>query len=138
MLLAVSPLLFSCGMQGDFGFKKFGDDTYRRIDGKAEFPAGEEVEWVFLFKKNYGVRLIGIIYQKKELVWVDVRTDSASISELKKSMPAVYGTIKDLPPGDYRLVVTDVRDDNRIIAAKEFSIYQDDEEDNDGRPIVTP
>jgi len=125
-------------MEGEFGFKKFGDDTYRRIDGRAEFPASDEVAWVFLFKKNYGDRLIGIIYQKKELVWVDVRTDSAAISELKKSMPAVYGTIKGLTPGDYRLIITDVRDDNRIIAVKEFSIYQDEEEDDDGRPIVTP
>jgi hypothetical protein len=131
-VVAVALSAASCAMEGQFGFKKFGDDAYRRIDGRTEFEANEAVDWVFLFKKNYGDHQIGIVCQKKELVWADVYSSSSMISTIKKSKPAVYGTIRNLSPGEYRLVITDVKNDNRIIGIKEFVIYEDTNEDDEG------
>lgn len=124
LLLAITVL--SCGVKGEFGFKRFGDDTYHRIDGMPEFASDEEVAWVFMLKKKYTERDIGIVCQKKELVWVDVINTSKSITETDK---AVYGAIKGFEPGEYRIILTQVKDANRIIDSKDFIIYERDEEE---------
>ncbi len=124
LLLAVTAL--SCGVRGEFGFKRFGDDTYHRIDGLPEFPSDEEVAWVFMLKKKYTDRDIGTIFQKKELVWVDVISKVQRITETDK---AVYGTIREFQPGEYRIILTQVKDANRIIDSKEFIIYERDDEE---------
>lgn len=113
----------SCGLQGTFGFKKFGQDTYHRLDGVPEFASDETVEWAYVFKKKYGERTIGIVYQKKELVWVEMLTGTGRIDEFNR---IVYGTIRDFPPGTYQIVLTDLKNDNRMIATREFVIYERD------------
>jgi len=123
LLLAVTAL--SCGgVKGEFGFKRFGDDTYHRIDGTPEFLSDEEVAWVFKLEKKYSERNIGIICQKKEMVWVDVTNSSQKITEASK---AIYGTIKDFQPGEYRIILTLVKDGNDLIASKDFIIYERDD-----------
>lgn len=124
LLLAVTAL--SCGVRGEFGFKRFGDDIYHRIDGTPEFASDEDVDWVFMLKKPYGGRSIGVICQKKELVWADVTERSQQITETDK---AIYGTIKDLQPGEYRLLLTQVKENNTLIASKDFIIYERDDEE---------
>jgi hypothetical protein len=125
LLLAVTALSCS-GVKGTFGFKRFGDDTYHRIDGTPEFASDEEVAWVFMLKKPYSDRVIGIVCQKKELVWSDVTVRSQRITETDR---AVYGTIKDFEPGDYRIMLTLVKDNNRLIESKDFIIYERDDEE---------
>ena len=112
--------------KGDFAFKGFQDDTFKRTAGAPEFPGNEEVRWIFLFKKKYNARDIGIVYLKKELVWVEVFTDTAKITLASN---IVYGTIKSLQPGEYRIVLTDLINNNEEIARKEFSIYEKEEDE---------
>jgi hypothetical protein len=125
LLLAITALALSClGVKGDFGFKRFGDDTYRRIEGTPEFSSDETVDWVFKLSKKYSDREIGIVLQKKELVWVEISTRSQRITEASE---ALYGTIRDLQPGEYRLVLTLVKKDNELVDSKDFIIYEKEE-----------
>lgn len=71
--------------------------------------------------------IIGSILQKKELVWVDVKTDTGYIDSENH---VVYGEFENLPPGSYRLVITDVAK-KTLIDEVYFSMY-DDDEDSDG------
>jgi hypothetical protein len=127
LLLALVALSFSCGVKGEFGFRKFGDDTYHRIEATPEFASDDAVDWVFKLDKKYKDKDIGVVLQKKELVWVEVYTRSQHIS-LADS--AIYGTIKDLQPGEYQLVLTLVKDDNSLIDSKGFVIYEKEEEED--------
>ncbi len=123
--LALAMLAATCGKnKADFGFKGPQDDSYRRIDGALEIPAGNEMMWVYSFENRQPDRTIGIIYQKKEAVWVEVMTTSVRVNDDNR---AVYGTIRDLPAGSYRLIITDVNDNNYELVSKEFAIYQKDE-----------
>ena len=121
IVLAVALGAVSCSMEGTFGFKKFGQDTYHKLEGTPEFASDEAVDWAFVFKKKYGARVIGIVYQKKELVWVDVLTRSARIDNTSK---IVYGTIKDLEPGEYRIILTELENGNKLIDSKDLIIYE--------------
>jgi hypothetical protein len=121
IVLAVALGAVSCSMEGTFGFKKFGQDTYHKLEGTPEFSSDEAVDWAFVFKKKYGERVIGIVYQKKELVWVDVLTRSARIDNTSK---IVYGTIKDLEPGEYRIILTELENGNKLIDSKDLIIYE--------------
>jgi hypothetical protein len=125
-VLILGLLMASCKPEGTFGFRKFGEDTYHRLHDTPEFSSVEAVDWVFVFKKQYGDHVIGVIYQKKELVWVDLLTTTGKISKESK---VVYGTIKDLEPGEYRIVLTDVGDDNKLINSKDFTVYEKEDED---------
>ena len=123
LLAAIVP---ACGKnKAEFGFKGPNDDVYRRIDGILEIPAGSEMMWVYSFHNKQSDRSIGIIYQKHEVVWVDVKTTSARVNAANQ---AVYGVIDEPRAGSYQLILTDVNDDNRVLAVKEFKIYQNDEE----------
>jgi hypothetical protein len=128
VLLAAAVLIAaSCTkMDGDFAFKKFPGDSYRKIEGMPEFSSDEKVDWVFAFSRKHGEREIGVVYVKKELVLVEVQSYSAKINQ---ASGIVYGTIKDFPPGEYQIVLTDVMNDNQEIARKGFVIYSKEEED---------
>ncbi len=134
IILALALGTVSCAMEGTFGFKKFGQDTYHRIEGTPEFASDEAVDWAFVFKKKYGERVIGVVYQKKELVWVDVLTRTARIDNFNK---VVYGTLRDLEPGEYQIIITELEKDNRRIDARDFIIYEKDSEE-DEQPIGRP
>lgn len=125
-VLLCAAFLASCGMRGTFGFKRFGQDTYHRIDGVPEFASDETVDWSFVFNKKYGEHAIGIVYQKKELVWIEMLARTGRIDEQTR---IVYGSIKDLPPGTYQIVLTDLKDNNRLIASKDFVVYERDDEE---------
>src|SRR5512138_1576055 len=128
IVLAFALGAASCSMEGTFGFKKFGQDTYRKLEGTPEFASNEAVDWVFVFKKKYGERTIGVVYQKKELVWVEVLTRTARIDNTSK---VVYGTIKDLEPGTYQVIITELEKDNSLIDSKDFIIYEKENEEDD-------
>ncbi|HNW29189.1 MAG TPA: hypothetical protein PKN50_11990, partial [Spirochaetota bacterium] len=57
IVLAVALGAVSCSMEGTFGFKKFGQDTYHKLEGTPEFASDEAVDWAFVFKKKYGERV---------------------------------------------------------------------------------
>ncbi len=125
--LALSLAVLACGgVKGEFGFKRFGDDAYRRAVETPEFLSDEEIAWVYRFGKKYGKRDIGVIYQKKELVWVEV---FSRVDRIDAARQAVYGDLKGLEPGDYRIVLTELRRDNRIIDTADFIIYERAEEE---------
>jgi hypothetical protein len=128
LVLALAICVVSCAVGGTFGFKKFGDDTYHQLSGTPEFASDEAVDWVYKFKRKYGERAIGIVYQKKELVWVEVLSRSENINNFNL---VVYGTIKDLEPGVYQLIITDVEKDNKLIDKKDFTIYEKDRDEDD-------
>jgi hypothetical protein len=120
-------IVVSCAkMAGDFAFKGFFDDTYRKIAGTPEFSSDREIKWVFAFRTKQSERQIGVVYLKKELVWVEVMTAAERIEPGRR---VVYGTIKGLQPGEYQIVLTDPADDNREIARKDFVIYSSGDDD---------
>ncbi len=128
IILALALGAVSCSMEGTFGFKKFGQDTYHRMEGTLEFASDEAVDWVFVFKKKYGERAIGVVYQKQELVWVDILTRTARISNTTRT---IYGTIKDLAPGQYQIIITELEKDNALIDKKYFTVYEKENDEEE-------
>jgi len=118
----------SCSTEGKFGFKRFGEDTYRRTSETPEFASNEAVDWVYVFSKKFGDRSIGVVYRKKEVVWVEMLTKVSRIDEGNK---VVYGTIKNFPPGHYQIVLTDLRNDSRLIDSKDFIIYEKENDEEE-------
>jgi hypothetical protein len=41
--------------------------------------------------------------------------------------PAIYGDIYRLPPGSYRIILTEVLENNRQVAQLNFSVFTDTE-----------
>jgi hypothetical protein len=127
LLVAALMIALSCTKaNSDFAFKGFHDDTYRKIQGTPEFSGDEEIRWVYVFGKVFGVLDIGIVYLKKELVWVEMRSEIVKIDQASRT---VYGTIKDFPPGKYQIVLTDVRNQNREMARKDFIVFEREEDE---------
>jgi hypothetical protein len=127
-IVVLSLAAASCSLEGKFGFKRFGEDTYRRTSETPEFASNEAVDWVYVFSKKYGERQIGVVYRKKELVWVEMLTRVSKIDETNK---VVYGTIKNLPPGHYQIVLTDLQNNNGFIDSKDFIIYEKENDEED-------
>ena len=122
-------LLFfvSCGkLKGEFAFQAPEDKTYKRNPGRLEFDSGQEIKWIYSFTSiPMGRTKLGVIILKKELGWVDILTTSDYIDSLKK---VVYGTLKELEPGDYKIVLVELTSDgNKKIDEKEVYIYSDEE-----------
>ncbi|MCP4130447.1 MAG: hypothetical protein GY754_05650 [bacterium] len=125
-IFILSIVLLSCGkLKGEFAVKKFHDEVYRRAGKTLEFRTDETIDWIFSFKSVSGGRRVGVILMKKELIWVDIKT---TISVIDASNSVIFGTIKDLPVGDYRIVLTDIEEKNAIIDSKNFLLYSDEEE----------
>ena len=120
LAIIVLALLVSCGkLKGEFAIKNAMDDNYRRITRSLEFAREDEIQWAYIFQNNKIRHKIGVIILKKELVWVEV-TSYTSIIDINNNI--VHGTIKDYPPGDYQIVLTDV-ENNNFIEKKDFLIY---------------
>ncbi len=129
IIAAVMAVAGACGVPGgSFGMKGPLDEKYRRVDGSPELMEGEEKQWVYMFNSAPSPMQLGIVCMKKEIVWVDIRTDSEKLDGNKK---AVFGELRDLSPGDYRLVLTDVKKRNSIVASLEFSVYEKEQEDEE-------
>jgi len=122
-MISVSVCIACSSMKGEFGFKTFRDDTYRKWPDPLEFSSSDEVQWVYQFPLNVGERKIGVIYMKKELLWVEVESTVQKVNPMARQ---VYGTIKSFPDGDYKIILVDVDGENRLIEARFFSIYTDE------------
>jgi len=132
-LIVLIPVLFavSCSKsKGDFAFKRFHDGTFKKISSIPEFSSDEEIKWIYRFRKKTGNQKIGVIIQKKEVVWVDIFTGIESISP---TYSIINGIIKELKPGDYKIILSDMTDgtDIELIDEKEFIIYNKDDDSID-------
>ncbi|HRZ25390.1 MAG TPA: hypothetical protein P5295_01155 [Spirochaetota bacterium] len=124
-LIALSTAL-SCGrISGTFALKYPMEDSYRRVQGDLEIDKEVPVQWVFKLDKVPSEKTpIGVMLMKKELVWVDVLIQNAVAGP---ENAVIYGTIRDLDEGSYKIMLTDVRKSSEI-AELEFMIYSDDDE----------
>lgn len=121
------PVFISCGkLKGQFAFQEPLDKSYKIGQERLEFDSSEEVKWLYKFKSFPGDRIkLGVITLKKELGWIDVLSMPDFIDERKDT---VYGTIKGLEPGDYKIVITEIDDsESVIIDSCEFYIFSDEE-----------
>ncbi len=123
------PLFISCGkLQGEFGFKNSLDEGYRTKMERLEFSVDDEINWVYKFKSSPSGKVnLGIVILKRELSWVDVLAYPDYIDETKD---VIYGTIKDFEPGNYKIVITQRKEEEvKAIDEIEFYLYSDDEEE---------
>lgn len=126
IILFYLSLFLSCGKhQGEFAFKLPEDKGYKKIHSVPEFDSNVAVNWVYTLSSMRGQVDFGIIILKKELVWVDILSYTDYGDSEKKSL---YGTIKDLEPGDYKLVIIEIDgDDQKSVDEIEFYVYADDD-----------
>ncbi len=124
----IITLLLSCGgPEGVFAIRLPEEDVYRRAQGSMEIPHDQEVSWVYQFNRSTN-DIIGVIIKKKEIVWVEIYNSTARVDPGRQ---VVYGTIKDLEPGTYQILLTRITDGNEIIDRFDFTVYArvDEEED---------
>lgn len=123
---AFLALVISCAKpEGEFAFKLPGDQGYRRVEGLPEFNANDEVGWIYSFASIRGRLEMGVILLRKELLWVDVLSYSDYADGEKMRL---YGTIKGLEPGDYRLMITEItEEEQKVLDEIEFYVFSDDE-----------
>ena len=115
-----------CGaMKGEFAFKNFEDEAYRKIDGSPEFEKSKKVNWVFVFKNVSGTRGVSVVLLKRELVWVDIDSRIENISETNN---IIYGNIENLAEGRYKIMISD---ESAVISEKEFTVFADDDLNSD-------
>jgi len=127
-LFIIVLFFLSCGkLKGEFAFQTPDDKCYRVNQSRLAFDSSQEIKWVYRFESAPSGRInLGVIILKKELSWVDILTTSDYIDSLKGM---IYGTLKDLEPGDYKIVITEITiDGNRIIDEIELYLYSDQEE----------
>lgn len=126
--IILSFLIFvSCGkLKGEFAFQTPLDKSYKIGQERLEFDSADEIKWIYKFSSVPGNKIkLGIIILKKELGWVDIISMPDYIDEMKD---IVYGTIKDLEPGDYRIVITEITDEESIIIDQcDFYLFSDEE-----------
>lgn len=116
----------SCGkLHGEFAFRQKDDKGFKHILPRLEFNSSETVDWMYKFKPLTGKRNIGIILMKKELGWIDIITSQDYVDEIKQ---IIYGKISGLEPGEYKLVLTEIKTEKTVlIDQKEFYLYSDEE-----------
>ena len=122
IILMLAVQLVSCGRgRGTFAFKQFGNDSYRKLVEGVSFRSGESVQWIYSFDSVSSRFPVGVILNKKNITWIDINTVSDYADSEK---PIIYGTLKDLSKGEYKIILTDVEDENRIIDSFRFEIYE--------------
>lgn len=123
ILLYIIIILTGCGrLEGEFAFKTFMEDSYKRIDKPLEFNKEETVDWAFVFNNAGDKYDIAVVLMKKELIWVDINT---RIQEISPESNIVYGKIQGLEQGNYKIVIAN---NGTVIGEREFQIYSDDED----------
>jgi hypothetical protein len=128
IIFVIAVVFFSsCGnIKGEFSFKNPGDDEYRKKHGLLEIASNAELLWIYNFPGSYkSVRKFSVIYKKKELVWVDIINYTDEIYFEKSQL---FGSIKDMPAGDYELVIFNLGT-KKITDSLFFKIYEADEDD---------
>ena len=116
-------LLFSCSAEVPvFAIKRFSDESYRKVTSNFEMGSKEEVHWSFVFKKIKKQKNFRIFVLANQLSWVDVliQTDYIDIEK-----PAIHGVISDLPPGDYKIVLVNLKKAQDVLFEQEFLVYED-------------
>jgi len=117
----------SCGgLSGEFAFRMPYEDVYKKKTEPVEFPSTVAVDWVFAFDKVKDNRKIGVLLMKKELVWVEIKSRTDNVSREKT---CIYDRIAGLKDGEYRIVLTDLKKNNRLIGSKDFIIYSREEDE---------
>ncbi len=126
IILFYFSVFVSCGkIEGDFAYKFPEDKGYKKILSTPEFDSNVSVNWIFTLSSIRGKTDYGIIILKKELVWVDILSYTDYTDSEKQS---IYGTIKDLEPGDYKLVITKIDEDKqKFVGEFEFYVYTDED-----------
>lgn len=126
--IIISLLIFvSCGkVKGEFAFQTPLDKSYKIRQERLEFNSAEELKWIYKFSGYPGERIkLGVIIMKKELGWVDVISMPDYIDEMKD---IVYGSIKGFDPGDYRIIITEIgEDESVIIDSCDIYLFSDEE-----------
>jgi hypothetical protein len=124
LIVLALVLMVSCGRsKGEFAFKTFYDDGYRKTTEELEFDANKEIKWVYAFNDASEGQRVGVIYQKKEIVWVEIDTEVYTLTLENKH---IFGTIKDFPEGLYKIVLIDVEENNELIDERLFRVYNDE------------
>lgn len=129
LLLLTLLLLCSCSVRkGQFAFQTPLDKSFKINQTKLEFDSSWEVNWVYRFEPSSREAKLGVIILKKELGWVDVLSMPDHVNETKNM---VYGTIKDFEPGDYKIVITLIDEDETTVLDECFFYLYSDEESLD-------
>ena len=81
-----------------------------------------------MFKKKYGERVIGIVYQKKELVWVDVLTQGRGSARPTRPSTAPSKTSSR---ESTRSSSRSLKNDNKLIDNKDFIIYEKENDEEE-------
>jgi len=126
ILLLILVFLCSCKMQkGQFAFQTPLDKSFKINQARMEFDSSWDVKWMYKFTPVAKEVKLGILIMKKELGWIDVLSMPESINETKT---IIYGSIKDFEPGDYKIVITVITEDETIILDEcYFYLYSDEE-----------
>ncbi len=120
-ILVLTLLFAGCGgMKGEFVFKRFKDDAYRRMKGDLEFPSDETIKWVYRFNRPPGDKKVGIFLKTRKVLWVDVRQ---RVEEMNVETRHLYGEISSLEPGEYAILLVDVKE-NEVFDRLAFRIYR--------------
>jgi hypothetical protein len=125
VMLAIILIFFVSGCakhKGEFAFKNFFEDQYKKMDDPLEFEKNEKINWLYIFKDVRSVQNITITLLKKEIVWVDISNKSEQISALNN---VIYGKIENLSDGNYRIIISLL---NKVIDQCEFVIYSENQE----------
>lgn len=125
LLVIAIPGLSCTKPKGAFAFKDELENRYKTVQGSPEFEHGKTVDWVYQFDKSYGIRKIGVVVVRKELVWVDIRRRLVPID---KSTWTIYGKISNYQPGTYKIMITEKSD---LLDELEFTIYPADDDTDD-------
>lgn len=127
-LLFLFLVLLSCGkLKGQFAFQNPEEKGYKINQSRFEFDAAKETNWIYQFDSAPGSRIkLGVVILKKEIGWIDILTLSDYIDPMKS---IIYGTLKDLEPGDYKIVIVEpTSEGNNTIDEIEVYLYSDEEE----------
>lgn len=127
LILIIFLTVLACGEpKGEFAFKLPEDKGYRKFVNTPEFDSAAEVDWIYKFGSFRGRLNLGVIILKRELLWVDILAYTDFADPEKR---IVYGKIKGLDPGDYRLMITEISEnEQKTIDEVYFYIYSDREE----------
>ena len=127
LIILMSMMAGCSNSSGKFAYRTVGMDSYRNMTEGIEFQSDAKIDWLYHFPSVFGKKNVGVIILKHELIWVEVRKDIQTVDKLK---PQVWGTIENLEPGEYKIVLAEK---NELIAETIFNIYEspDDEDDDD-------
>lgn len=112
----IISLIACSGIKGQFAYKTLQMDSYRKMINNKEFISNEKIDWIYKIDSLAEKTVISTVVLKKEIVWVDV---SKKIQTVLPASPYIYGEIKNLNTGDYKIILLKK---NKIISEISFKI----------------